>query len=278
VGLKALALAYVLGHRHLRLFGFDSSYRESHHAYPQALNDGEKTLAVHLGGTTFRCAPWMITQAEDFKHIAPELVAAGCVLRVYGDGLIPHIASLMKPLAVDERATQLLRWLDGTSNPIGAEIGVFAGELSRRLLAREDLTLLMVDSWAEGSGQAGLGDFHAELTQVQQDHYLGVTRSTTEFAGARAQIRVNDSLKAALSVPDASLDFVFIDADHSYEACRADVLAWLPKIKPTGFISGHDYENPDYPAWGVKRAVEEVLGQVEVGANYCWRKAIKDLS
>ncbi len=278
VGMKAMAIAYTLGHRHLRLFGFDSCYRESHHAYPQALNDAEKQLDVHIGGESFRCAPWMITQAEDFKEIAPLMVAAGCVIRVYGEGLIPCIASMMKPLSVDERAQQLLGWLRDVDHPVGAEVGVFAGELSHRLLSREDLTLLMVDSWKAGDGTAGLGDFHAELSQSQQDHYLGVTRSVTEFAGDRARILVNTSLEAAMLIPDGTLDFVFIDADHSYEACRADILAWLPKVKPSGFLSGHDYENPNFPQWGVKRAVEEILGPVEVGANYCWRKAIKDLS
>lgn len=271
VGLKAIALAYVLGHRHLRIFGFDSSYAESHHAYPQALNDAERTLEVWVGGQTFRCAPWMITQAEDFKEIVPSLVSAGCVIRVYGEGLIPFISSMMKPLSVDERAQQILSWVAGKKNPVGAEIGVFAGELSRRLLEQKDLSLIMVDSWAAGNGEDGLGDFHSSLTQSQQDHYLGVTRAATEFAGDRAKILVKDSVSAASEIPDHSLDFVFIDADHSYEACRADILAWLPKIKYNGFISGHDYDNPAYPLWGVKRAVMEIFGEPELGANFTWR-------
>ena len=275
VGMKALSLAYLLGHRHLRLFGFDSCYADTHHAYPQRLNEGERVLEVSMAGEKFRCAPWMITQAEEFKEMAPVLVSCGCVLRVYGEGLIPYLASLMKPRDVDERWIQLSTWLEGMEAPVGAEIGVFAGELSCRLLQKPDLTLYMVDSWKQGDGG---DDFHANLSQTQQDYYLGATRAATAFAGERARILVKDSVEAAREVPDGSLDFVFIDANHTYEACRADVLAWLPKVKHTGFISGHDYENPGYPTWGVKRAVEEVLGPVEVGANYCWRKAIKDLS
>lgn len=275
VGMKALSLCYLLGHRHLRLFGFDSSYREGHHAYSQPLNDGEKVLDVTMAGEKFRCAPWMITQAEEFKEMAPVLVGCGCVLRVFGEGLIPHIASLLKPRDVDERWMQLSTWLEGMEAPAGAEIGVFAGELSCRLLQKPDLTLYMVDSWKQGDGG---DDFHANLTQQQQDYYLGAARAATAFAGERARILVKDSVEAAKDVADESLDFVFIDANHTYEACRADVLAWLPKVKPSGFICGHDYENPNYPTWGVKRAVEEVLGNVEVGANYCWRKAIKDIA
>jgi hypothetical protein len=277
VGMKAIVLAYMLGHRHINLFGFDSSYDDGahHHAYPQSLNDGEKTLDVRVGGRSFRCAPWMVTQAEDFKEHVPLLLEKGCVIRVFGDGLIPHIASLLKPPSVDERAQQILSWLKDISHPQGAEIGVFTGALSQRLLLnRPDMKLLMVDPWAPGNGEEGLGEFHGSLNQHEQDHYYESTVKAVRFAGQRALIMRSTSLAVASKVPDESLDFVFIDADHSYECCLADIKAWLPKIKPGGFISGHDYDNTDYPQWGVKRAVEEVFGEVEVGANFCWRKSL----
>jgi FkbM family methyltransferase len=96
VGLKAIALAFALGHRHLRLFGFDSSYGPSHHAYEQTLNDGEKTVDVTVAGRHFKCAPWMVSQYEDFKELVPILLQQGCVLRIFGDGLIPHVAALLE--------------------------------------------------------------------------------------------------------------------------------------------------------------------------------------
>jgi hypothetical protein len=276
VGMKAIVLAYLLGHRHIDLFGFDSSYAEdAHHAYPQPLNDDEKTLDVRVGGRSFRCAPWMVTQAEDFKEHIPLLLENGCTIRVFGEGLIPHIASLLKPLSVDERAQQILHWLKDTSHPVGAEIGVFTGALSSRLLLnRIDMKLLMVDPWAAGKGEDGLGDFHSSLNQDEQDGYCQSAVGAVRFAGDRASVWRMTSLEAAQDVADESLDFVFIDADHSYECCLADIKAWLPKIKPGGFISGHDYDNPDYPQFGVKRAVEEVFGEVEVGANFCWRQSL----
>lgn len=274
VGLKAIAIAYALGHRHLRLFGFDSSYGPSHHAYDQPLNDGEKTVEVHLGGRTFKCAPWMVTQAEDFKELVPLLLQAGCVLRVFGEGLIPHIASLLKPSAVEERAEQLSQWLEHIPNPRGAEIGVFAGELSQRLLRRPDLSLLMIDHWTTTetiSDYAQSGDFHATLSQAQQDQFCQAAYDAVSFAGSRAEIFRMTSAEATRHIPDHSLDFVFIDADHSYEGCKADIQAWLPKIKPSGFIAGHDYDHPDFPGFGVKRAVDEIFGTPELGANLTWR-------
>jgi len=274
VGLKAIALAFALGHRHLRLFGFDSSYGPSHHAYSQPLNDGEKTLDVRLAGRQFKCAPWMITQCEEFKELMPLLLERGCVVRVYGEGLIPYTASLLKPPQVDERASQILLWLQGVQDPRGAEIGVFTGALSRRLLAREDITLHMVDSWTTAemdSDYAQSGDFHAKLSQREQDQHFGEALQSVRPFGARAQILRMASCEAAARIPDHSLDFVFIDADHSYEGCKADIQAWLPKLKPSGFISGHDYDNTDFPCFGVKQAVDEIFGTPETGANFTWR-------
>lgn len=39
---------------------------------------------------------------------------------------------------------------------------------------------------------------------------------------------------------DFPIDFLFIDADHSYEAIKADWEKWLPKVKKGGYIALHD--------------------------------------
>lgn len=67
------------------------------------------------------------------------------------------------------------------------------------------------------------------------------------------------SIEAAKDYADGSLDVVFIDACHTYECVREDILAWLPKVKIGGYLAGHDY------SWSndVKRAVDEILTPVE---------------
>jgi cephalosporin hydroxylase len=62
----------------------------------------------------------------------------------------------------------------------------------------------------------------------------------------------------------ASLNLVFIDSDHSYERVRADIRAWLPKVKVGGVLCGHDYNCSGHPHGGVKQAVDELIGSDKV--------------
>jgi len=80
------------------------------------------------------------------------------------------------------------------------------------------------------------------------------------------------SVQAARHFADASLDAVILDADHTYEAVRDDLAAWVPKVKPGGIVVGDDYRHPVYP--GVAMAVDEALGPVEFIApmGFFWRK------
>lgn len=79
------------------------------------------------------------------------------------------------------------------------------------------------------------------------------------------------SQEAVLLYEDKSLDFVFIDAAHDYDNIKKDILAWLPKIKPGGTIAGHDYTYSE----GVKRAVDEIFGYVEI-TEECWVKEVEN--
>jgi SAM-dependent methyltransferase len=75
------------------------------------------------------------------------------------------------------------------------------------------------------------------------------------------------SIDASKLYEDNSLDFVFIDASHEYEDVKADILAWLPKVKIGGILAGHDYDNFE----GVNRAVDEIfhINDLEI-SEYCY--------
>lgn len=92
--------------------------------------------------------------------------------------------------------------------------------------------------------------------------------NTAEIHGERAHLVQMDSVEAARSFADNSLDFVFIDADHSYDAVMADIAAWQPKVKPGGWLGGHDYHPKKFP--GVVKAVRQVFVEPELYPGTIW--------
>lgn len=75
------------------------------------------------------------------------------------------------------------------------------------------------------------------------------------------------SYNVADQIPNNFADIIFIDADHSYESVKKDILKYTPKLKTTGLLTGHDI---DYP--GVNQAVNELIKNFDVGPNYVWIK------
>jgi predicted O-methyltransferase YrrM len=80
-----------------------------------------------------------------------------------------------------------------------------------------------------------------------------------------------DSVETARQFADNSIAFAFIDAAHEYPAVQRDILAWWPKVKPGGILSGHDYGGD----WvGVTQAVNEFVKEhkleLNVACKHCW--------
>jgi len=282
VGLNAIVLAFAAGYRKIHLYGFDSSYSDDqHHAYKQPLNDGDRVLDALCNDRKFKATAWMAQQVNEFRDLVPGLVADGCIITVAGDGMLQTMARAMAenmPMTPAQvRANEVLKRLNGAAEPRGVEVGVFKGDMSAALLRNNPILHLdMVDSWeSDGKSYAeDSGDWHAELTQAAQDGFESHARNRVAFAGKRASIVRSRSCDAAKSMPDSSVDFVFIDADHSYQGCRSDIDAWHRKVKPNGWLCGHDYENGAFPKFGVTRAVNEFVAahslKLELGENFTW--------
>lgn len=99
-----------------------------------------------------------------------------------------------------------------------------------------------VDNWQGGSDKENGWAGKTSIERMNRDLFA-------EFMGNLARCEVtdvvtpirSDSSEAAGRYADGSLDFVFIDADHSEAAVACDLRAWWPKIKPGGWLAGHDY-------------------------------------
>lgn len=84
--------------------------------------------------------------------------------------------------------------------------------------------------------------------------------------GWRSSVRIHRmaSTDAAELFMDETFDFVYIDADHTYDAVKADLSAWWPKVRPGGVLAGDDYGFAGWWEDGVTRAVSESLQPVEI--------------
>lgn len=91
----------------------------------------------------------------------------------------------------------------------------------------------------------------------QQDDKLTTLESFLNYTKGRDNIVyiIGKSEDVVPKLEDDFFDTILIDAQHTYEAVKADVLAALPKLKDDGFFAFHDY-----PGWhGVKQAVDELF-------------------
>lgn len=156
----------------------------------------------------------------------------------------------------------------------GAELGVKEGRTSFYLLSRNpNLSMISVDLWdvQEGNDQKAGGESYA--TWDNEGYYQNFNASMKRF-GSRSMIYRMFTNEAAPLVTDNSLDFVFIDADHSYDGVKNDIIDWYPKVKDTGMVIGHDL------SWNtVSTAIDDTLGLTNVikGWNNCWGVWKKDI-
>ena len=144
-----------------------------------------------------------------------------------------------------------------------AEIGTWRGDFAERILAsRRPRTLYLVDPWehrSEGEYERALfgGGGAAGQSELDAVHRSVLERFAPAIEQGQVHVRRQRSVEAAASFADASLDWVYIDGDHTYEAVRADLEAYYRVVRPGGFLAGDDYGVPGWWGDGVTQAVDE---------------------
>lgn len=133
-----------------------------------------------------------------------------------------------------EGLVALLKDVNIENKPV-CEVGSWLGVSTQTILNFNPSKLISVDVW-------GIDPNYGESDWAN----LPVSDVEKRFRQAMAdysnvEIIKNFSVKAAETIPDNSLYFVYIDANHSRPEVMADIHAWLPKVQEGGYIAGHDF-------------------------------------
>jgi hypothetical protein len=121
-------------------------------------------------------------------------------------------------------------------NIVGVEIGVWEGENLKRL-AIECLNIKKIYGIDPYQAYGNWKRF------VDIDSLNSAKKQAQENISnlSNAELIVKSSLEASESFEDESLDFVFIDGNHSFESAYNDIITWYPKVKTGGLFSGDDF-------------------------------------
>jgi predicted O-methyltransferase YrrM len=145
---------------------------------------------------------------------------------------------------------KMLALVEHARPKVCVELGTWQGASAipvARAIRRWGGTITCIDTWG--------GTVEGDATTTQPWMLLACVRNMTQ-AGVVGNMRLIpcSTLEAARWWTEP-IDYLYVDADHSYEGVLADLRAWVPHVKPGGLILGDDYDSELFP--GVKPAWDE---------------------
>lgn len=125
---------------------------------------------------------------------------------------------------------------------VGAEIGVLKGEFSRVILdACQPSTLHLID--------------------IDLATHAVATAFTEEIVAGTVVLHEGESVSILKTFPEETFDFIYIDANHSYNSVKSDIAAATPRLGSDGLLIFNDYTywSPcECMKYGVIQAVNEL--------------------
>jgi cephalosporin hydroxylase len=161
------------------------------------------------------------------------------------------------------------------------EVGTYVGrslcslaEVVQR--SGKNIIVIGIDT-CQGSGPEGSRgkDFHGAAVRKGGGTFAGALHKNILDCGFGDKIVliISDSVTAANLFGNRSLEWVHLDARHDYASVKADIEAWLPKVKAGGWLSGDDYNEQKWPE--VVKAVSDVLPGAQSWSNHQWRAVME---
>lgn len=126
-----------------------------------------------------------------------------------------------------------------------AEIGVAEGHFAAAILNRNrPRRLHLIDAWRNFDAPAYQIDPCNQPAEVQERRFLDVQqRFSRELGNGQVLLHRQLSGEAAAEFEREYFDWIYVDAMHDQESVQQDLTAYFHRVKPDGFICGHDYAN-----------------------------------
>ncbi len=147
---------------------------------------------------------------------------------------------------------------------VGAELGVFTGLYAEAIIGHARPAVFhLVDPWwlAYGDLYPDWGGYTAGGTlPTRVAHEAAVTRAEAARGDCEVHIHVSTSADWLRSLPDASLDWAYVDSTHYHRETLEELRLLRDKLRPGGIVLGDDWRpEPSDPHHGVFRAVHELV-------------------
>lgn len=146
-------------------------------------------------------------------------------------------------------------YIGDTSNMTMVEIGCYQGE-STQIWCENFKKVFAIDPWVSGKGYDENDYASKEMKNAVETTFDSLLKKYDNLEKIK-----NFSYEVFGQFEDESLDFVYIDGEHTYDGVNKDIELYLPKIKKGGYIAGHDYK----PKWqGVMGAVNDAFKSPDI--------------
>jgi len=156
------------------------------------------------------------------------------------------------------------------SNSTGAEIGVWDGVFALEVMrSNPTRKLYLIDPFLhiEEFPQSAYGNKNIAQKDMDQKFAALKKKFKLEIKNGVICLIRKTSTDALNDIEDNSLDWVYIDGNHSYDYVLNDLKGYYNKVKKGGMITGDDYGAIGWWDKGVTRAVDDFLALAKYKTN-----------
>lgn len=166
-----------------------------------------------------------------------------------------------KTFHTPRKAIEIGSWR-GESTQIFASCGLFRGGIT------------CIDPWVDNDHYRRFMSENETMSDIRKDFEINCRLFLEPNNHCNIRVIRDYSQVCCDEFEDNSVDFIYIDGDHTKEGIERDIEKYLPKLKKGGVMAGHDYDARWWP--DVIQTVDDKLGKPDkIFMDTSWVKVVK---